>query len=96
MRRPLGPEQIVKEIATSQEVEPPDLLSRKAKLLRQIAMELCYRYSTVSQREIGELFRVDYSTVSQNRARLRAKLETDAKLRRLFEQMEQRILDLSK
>jgi len=96
MRRPLAPKQIMNEIATSQQVEPIDLLSRKAKLLRQIAMELCYRYSTVSQREIGELFSVDYSTVSQNRTRLRAKLETDAKLRRLFEQMEQRILGLSK
>lgn len=96
VRRPLGMEEIVKEIAASQGVEPQDLLSRKARLLRQIAMELCYRYSTVPQREIGKLFRVDYSTVSQNRARLRAKLETDAKHKRLFEQLEQRILALSK
>jgi len=29
-------------------------------------MELCYRYSNYKQKEIGALFGVDYSTVSQN------------------------------
>ncbi len=31
----------------------------KEKLFRQMAMELCYRYSSLSQRELGEMFGVD-------------------------------------
>jgi len=36
-----------------------------------MAMELSYRYSNCKQKEIGTIFGVDYSTVSQNRMRLK-------------------------
>jgi hypothetical protein len=37
-----------------------------------MAMELSYRCSNCKQKEIGAIFGVDYSTVSQSRARLKA------------------------
>ena len=39
-------------------------------------MELSYRYSNYKQKEIGAIFGVDYSTVSQSRARLKTKLKS--------------------
>jgi DNA-directed RNA polymerase specialized sigma subunit len=50
--------------------------------LRQMAMELSYRYSNAKQKEIGAIFGVDYDTVSQGRARLRAKLKSSRKLKK--------------
>jgi hypothetical protein len=41
-------------------------------------MELSYRYSNEKQAEIGAVFGVDYSTVSQSRARLKAKMNFPA------------------
>jgi DNA-binding CsgD family transcriptional regulator len=60
---------------------PRDLRDRKTKLkdLRQMAMELSYRYSNCKQKEIGVIFGVDYSTVTQSRAHLRAKLKSNRK-----------------
>ena len=34
-----------------------------------------YRYSNYKQKEIGAIFGVDYSTVSQSRSRLKTKLK---------------------
>ncbi len=47
-----------------------------------MAMEISYRYSNDKQKEIGMIFDVDYSTVSQNRARLKAKLKSSRKLKK--------------
>ncbi|NOQ66074.1 MAG: hypothetical protein GQ556_02505 [Desulfobacterales bacterium] len=45
-----------------------------------MAMELSYRYSNEKQAEIGAVFGVDYSTVSQSRSRLKAKLKSSRNL----------------
>jgi hypothetical protein len=37
----------------------------------------------------------DYSTVSQSRARLKAKLKSNCKLQKQFNQIEEQIIDLS-
>jgi chromosomal replication initiation ATPase DnaA len=60
-----------------------------------MAMELCYRYSNCKQKEIGEIFGVDYSTVSQSRARLKTKLETNRKLKKQFHRLLEQINNLS-
>jgi chromosomal replication initiation ATPase DnaA len=60
-----------------------------------MAMELSYRYSNAKQQEIGAIFGVDYSTVSQSRARLRAKLKTSRKLKKQFHRIQDQILNLS-
>jgi chromosomal replication initiation ATPase DnaA len=63
----------------------------KLKDLRQMAMELSYRYSNYKQKEIGTIFGVDYSTVSQSRARLKTKLKSSRKLKKLFQQIQMQI-----
>ena len=50
-----------------------------------MAMELSYRYSSYKQKEIGTIFGVDYSAVSQNRVRLKKKLKIDHKLKNQFD-----------
>jgi DNA-binding CsgD family transcriptional regulator len=63
--------------------------------LRQMAMELSYRYSNAKQKEIGAIFGVDYSTVSQGRARLKAKLNSSRKLKKQFHRIRDHIIKLS-
>ena len=59
--------------------------------LRQVVMTFLYNYVGLNNREIGERFGVDYSTVSQSRKRLRERVKKDAQLealmRRITDQM---------
>ncbi len=48
------------------------------------ALRLLQRWG--KQKEIGAIFGVDYSTVSQNRVRLKKKLKIDRKLKKQFDQ----------
>jgi putative transposase len=91
-------ERIIAQVAKAGNVEADDLLERKTKRrdLRQIAMELSYRYSNYKQDEIGSLFGIDYSTVSQNRARLKAKLKSSRKLKNQFSRIVEQIENMSK
>ena len=59
-------ERIIGEIAKAGNAQADDLRDRKTKLkdLRQMAMELSYRYSNYKQKQIGAIFGVDYSIVS--------------------------------
>ena len=79
-------------------MESETLLGRDAttKTMRQMTMEICYRFSRKTQNEIGQAFGVDYSTVSQNRKRLKQKLLSDKGLRKEFQEIERRIASLSK
>jgi len=74
-----------------------DLRDRKTKLkdLRQMAMEMSYRYSSYKQKEIGAIFGVDYSTVSQSRARLKTKLKSSRKLKKQFQRIQEQIDKMS-
>jgi hypothetical protein len=74
-----------------------DFRDRKTphKVLRQMAMELSYRCSNSKQQEIGALFGVDYTTVSQSRARLKAKLKSSRKLKKQFHRIRDHIIKLS-
>jgi DNA-directed RNA polymerase specialized sigma subunit len=47
-----------------------------------MAMEQSYRYSNYKQKEISAIFGVDYSTVSQSRARLKTKLKSSRKVKK--------------
>ena len=91
-------ENILEIVAADGNIEPAELRQRKtkAKELRQMAIELCYRYSIHNQKEIGVIFGVDYSTVSQNRIRLKAKLESNRKAKKQFDRIKGMILNLSK
>jgi chromosomal replication initiation ATPase DnaA len=55
-------------------------------------MEMMYRYGKISQEEIGKrLGGLDYSAVSRERTRLRERLESDRKLRRTMEEIDDMI-----
>ncbi len=90
-------ERIILEVAKAGNAKAGDLQDRKTKLkdLRRMAMELSYRYGNYRQKEIGTIFGVDYSTVSQNRVRLRKKLKSNYKLKKQFEQLLTQIEKLS-
>ena len=60
-----------------------------------MAMELCYRYSNDKQKQLAAIFGVDYSTVSQSRVRLKAKLKSNRKLQKQFDQIQEQIINLS-
>jgi len=50
---------------------------------RQIIMTMLYTHAGLNNRKIGNLFDVDYSTVSQSRKRLRERLQHDEATKRL-------------
>lgn len=55
---------------------------------RQIAMDLLYRYGGLKGEEIGKIFGVGYTSVSQERRRLAKKMQRDRKLRELIIRIE--------
>jgi hypothetical protein len=90
-------ERIIGEVAKAGNAQAEDLRDRKTKFkdLRQMAMELSYRYSNYKQKEIGAIFGVDYSTVSQSRSRLKTKLKSNRKLKNQFHRIREQINKLS-
>jgi len=90
-------DRIIAEVAKAGHTKAGDLRDRKTKIkdLRQMAMELCYRYSTCKQKEIGAIFGADYSTVSQSRRRLKTKIKSSRELNKQFRQILQQIENLS-
>ena len=97
LHREISAEKIIEEVAKAGDVQPGDLKKRKTKfkILRQMAMELSYRYSNHKLKEIGGIFGVDYSTVSQSRARLQNRIKSNRKLAQQFMRIQKRIVNLS-
>jgi hypothetical protein len=61
-------------------------------LLRGIVAELLYKYSDITQAEIGQLLGgIDYMAVSLLRKRLRAKMDQDKEIRKKYNELEARI-----
>lgn len=69
-------------------------ISRSRGTIRQVAMDILYRIGGLKGIEIGEIFEVDYSTVSLGRKRLREHMEKDIKLRGLVRSIEQQLSKL--
>ena len=94
--RSLSTEQVINAVSQFCGVEPAEILDRKtrAKRVRQMAMEFCYRYCNLGQRQIGEIFKVDYSTVSANRSRLKSRLKSERRLKKQFGQIREKIINL--
>jgi putative transposase len=67
-----------------------DALMHEKGPYRQVVMELLYRVGGLSGREIGELLGVGYTSVSQERRRLRERLLKDRKLAALITRIEQK------
>jgi putative transposase len=96
LQRSLPIDRVVDAVCGFYGVEAADILDRKtrAKQVRQMAMELCYRFCSLGQRRVGQIFNVDYSTVSVNRSRLKLRLNSDRRLKKQFDQLQQEIINL--
>ncbi len=68
--------------------EKIDAIKKQRGSLRQIVMDVLYRFGGLKGTEIGTLLGVDYSTVSLGRKRLREKLLKDQELRRVLHKIE--------
>ena len=60
--------------------KPLELIKAERGALRQMTMDLLYRLGGLNGREIGEMFNISYSAVSQERKRLKKKTIKDGKL----------------
>ena len=87
---------ILDEVKRHFHMDKDRLISKRSKWMRQMVMEMSYRYTKCNQEEIGRIFGVDYSTVSQNRRRMGIRLKEDQELRRAFEKVQERLDRLSK
>ncbi len=79
----VDPEQVLDGVAKALDIHSERLRVRMGNgVVRGIAAELLYRYSDITQREIGELLGgIDYTAVSMLRHRLKLKIVHDRKVR---------------
>jgi len=82
------PKEEVFKVIGEETGESRDAILYKRGISRQIAMEFLYRAGGLKGPEVGSMMKVDYSTVSQNRKRLREKLKRDNELEELFRRIE--------
>ena len=68
-----------------------DAILKAGHPLRHVAMDILYRIGGLKGIEIGKIFGVDYSTVSQGRKRLRERLERDTYLNVIARRIEERL-----
>ena len=73
-----------------------EMIKTEKGALRQISMDLLYRRGGMTNPEIGLLFGVDYSAVSQERRRLRMLVEKDRKVRSLLMGLEANMSSIEK
>ena len=97
LQRNLSAGQVVRAVSKICGVKPADIINRKTrdKWARQMTMELCYRYCNLGQKQVGQIFGVDYSTISVNRTRLKSRLKSDRRLNKQFDQIKEKIRKLS-
>jgi len=62
-------------------------------VFRQVAMELLYRVGGLKGDEIGRLLGIGYTSVSQERRRLKERLKNDRNLHALFKRLETKCND---
>jgi len=95
LKKTLTIEDIIREVGDCFHIKKEALISKSGREMRQIAMEMAYRYTNNNQEDIGKVFGVDYSTVSQNRKRLKPKIEKDLKLSKAFKKIVERLDEMS-
>jgi putative transposase len=90
LRRYRAGEEVL-EILSKETGKTVEEVKAKKHPLRPIFMDLLYRGGGLTGIEIGKIFGVDYSTVSQTRKRLAIKIEKDQDLRRLIARIEKKL-----
>lgn len=81
----------INEIFSKETGKTIEEVKAKKHPLRPVFMDLLYRIGGMTGIEIGKIFEVDYSTVSQTRKRLKLKLEKDHELRKVVERIESKL-----
>ncbi len=91
-----GAKDDILQIIVRQTGKKLDEIKTEKGALRQITMDVLYRRGGMTNPEIGTLFGVDYSSVSQERRRLRSRIEKDRKVRALLQAIESSISRIEK
>ena len=93
IRSHVDKETILKTIAKETSKDLSALKSERGPL-RQLAMEFLYRAGGLTGPQIGALFGIDYSGVSQERKRLRERMAEDKQLKALHDQLMGKMLTI--
>ena len=98
LRSKMKPEELIDYFAHLTGKSREEICQRgKRSLERAMLMELLYRFSQITQPEIGRLAgEIDYSAVSQARKRLQVRMEREPKLRKRFDELSNQLLLLSR
>jgi len=93
MERHVNPARILDAVAAETDTPQAVFFARRFRgVARGMAMELLYRHGGLTQREIGDLIGVDYSTVSVVRKRFRRMMEQDHILKEIAVKVQKRYL----
>jgi len=77
-----SPEEIIQKVSQAFNLTKGEVLKKqRGNLYRQITLYLVKRYSSLSLKEIGKIFNMDYTAVSQAVKRFENKIRKDNKIR---------------
>ena len=89
----LNPERILDDVAAVTGTDKSEYLTRGYQgVARGMAMELLYRHGGLTQREIGELMGIDYSSVSVGRKRFRLSAAKDKYVKQLAVKIQESLI----
>ena len=94
-----GPEEVLRKAARYFQIEVQDLTKKRSgyRDQRALVMEMMYRYCGIKQREVGsELGGMDYTQVSHERGRIRARMERDSKVKKWTRDIEALLISKTK
>jgi REP element-mobilizing transposase RayT len=98
LKKGFSPEKLMDHFFRLSGERKADILTKgKNAVGRAMLMEFLYRFSQITQPQIGKMVGgIDYSAVSQARSRLRKRLAKDKKLRQKFETLDKDLGHLSR
>ena len=77
-----SPEEIIQKVSQAFNLNKGEFLKKqRGNLYRQVTLYLVKRYSSLSLKEIGKMFDMDYTAVSQATRRFEDKIRKDNKIR---------------
>jgi len=75
------PEKIISLVSNTFRISPEDILvKRKGNIYRALALYIIKNYTSLSLKEIGKIFSMDYKAVSQVVRRFEEKISKDKKI----------------
>lgn len=90
IHRYLTKDEILKIVSQETGKDTKEIKEEKG-TLRQVVMEVLYRFGGLKGEEIGRIMEVGYTSVSQERRRLRERLQKDRDIELLLKRIEKRM-----